>query len=82
MDLMIPGALRKLVDTKKADTPKTARTGIKPIPTAEPSSRPTTVDVATGLKSRYAVKYTGLSRGFAWGNCTWYVAQNKSVSWR
>lgn len=82
MDLMIPGAARKLVDTKKTDTQKTAWTGIKPIPTAEPSSRPTTVDVATGLQSRYPVKYTGLSRGFAWGNCTWYVAQNKSVSWR
>lgn len=28
------------------------------------------------------MKYTGLSRGFAWGNCTWYVAQNKTVTWR
>lgn len=55
---------------------------MKPIPTSEPSSKPTVVDVATGIKSRYAVKFTGLSRGFAWGNCTWYVAQNKSVNWR
>ncbi|MFO0763469.1 MAG: CHAP domain-containing protein [Candidatus Gracilibacteria bacterium] len=30
----------------------------------------------------YKVVYTGLSRGFAWGNCTAYVAQNKTVTWR
>ncbi len=82
MDLMIPWAAKKIIDTKKTDTKKTSQTGLRPIPTSEPSAKPTVVDVATGLKSRYLVKYTGLSRGFAWGNCTWYVAQNKSVNWR
>jgi surface antigen len=41
-----------------------------------------TISSKTGLKDRYSVKYTGKWRGFAPGNCTWYVAQNKSVTWR
>lgn len=41
-----------------------------------------TVDPDTGLKSKYSVKFTGEGRGFAWGNCTWYVARNKNVTWR
>ncbi len=84
MDLMIPGAARD-IEQKKIDKPtaKTSATSIlKPVPTKDPSTKPTLIDTATGLKSRYTVKYTGLSRGFAWGNCTWYVAQNKSVNWR
>jgi surface antigen/LysM repeat protein len=30
----------------------------------------------------YKIAYTGLNRWFAWWNCTAYVAQNKSVTWR
>ena len=85
MELMIPGAARDIVDTKDKSPPKTAlpKTGnLKPIPTAIPYSKPTVIDTATGLKSRYAIKNNGGSHGFAWGNCTWYVAQNKSVNWR
>jgi surface antigen len=66
--------------SKKKTT--SASADLKPVPTPTPGTKPTVIDSSTGLKSRYAVKYTGLSRGFAWGNCTWYVAQNKSVSWR
>jgi surface antigen len=86
MNLMIPGAAKKIV---KADTPEkknekeNIKNGdLKPLPTPTPSTKPTVLDTSTGLKSRYLVKYTGLSRWFAWWNCTWYVAANKSVSWR
>ena len=81
MELTIPGAAPRKPPTQaiaKADTPKK----LTPIPQDRPSVEPVVEDSVTGLKSRYAVKYTGLSRGFAWGNCTWYVAQHKSVNWR
>lgn len=87
MELMIPGAAQKTIQksgsimkTTERSPPKTAN--LIPIPTPTPFTRPTVVDSVTGLKSRYLVKYTGLSRGFAWGNCTWYVGQNKGVIWR
>jgi surface antigen len=63
-------------------SPKKEEKKLTPIPTPTPNTKPTVIDSTTGLKSRYLVKYTGLSRGFAWGNCTWYVAQNKTVTWR
>jgi LysM repeat protein len=80
-DLVIPWAVRKTQPTtpiavKKADDKKI------PVPTKVPTKIPTTVSQVTGLKSAYAVEYSGKSRGFVWGNCTWYVAQYKSVSWR
>ena len=56
-------------------------TKITPVPTKTPTKVPTTVD-ESGIKSQYTVAYTGKSRGFAPGNCTWYVAQNKTVTWR
>jgi surface antigen len=55
---------------------------LTPIPTETPSRTPVIVDSDTGLKSRYLIKYTGKGRGFVAGNCTWYVAANKSVNWR
>lgn len=45
-------------------------------------SATTTVNPTTGLKDRYAIKFTGLGRGFVAGNCTWHVARNKTVTWR
>ncbi|MBP9811743.1 LysM peptidoglycan-binding domain-containing protein [Candidatus Gracilibacteria bacterium] len=82
MKLMIPGAA-PVKSSNVASTSSAPKTNVlKPVPTETPGTKPTVVDSKTGLKSRYAVKYTGLSRGFAWGNCTWYVAQNKSVTWR
>jgi surface antigen len=85
MELMIPGAAQKSSQNSLAktnDKPSSKGTNLTPIPTPTPSTKPTVIDSSTWLKSRYLVKYTGLSRWFAWGNCTWYVAQNKSVSWR
>lgn len=78
MDLLIPGAAPKKVQAivKRSSLPP-PESSVRPQIT--PSS---VVDTMTGLKSRYTVKYTGLSRGFVWGNCTWYVAQNKTVTWR
>lgn len=87
MELMIPGAAKNnsqvaSTQTKTNEKPTSKTTNLTPIPTPTPTARPTVVDSVTGLKSRYLVKYTGLSRWFAWGNCTWYVGQNKSVTWR
>jgi surface antigen len=86
MQLMIPWAALKTriaeASTKPPDKTPSKATNLTPIPTPTPSVRPTVVDSVTGLKSRYLIKYTGLSRWFAWGNCTWYVGQNKTVTWR
>ncbi len=79
MDLMIPGAAPKKINIAKVSS---APQVLTPIPQVQPTMKPVIEDSETGLKNRYAVKYNGLSRGFAWGNCTWYVAQHKSVSWR
>ncbi|MDD2565443.1 MAG: LysM peptidoglycan-binding domain-containing protein [Candidatus Gracilibacteria bacterium] len=34
------------------------------------------------LESGYAIKYTGKGSKFAYGNCTYYVANHKNVTWR
>ena len=84
MDLMIPGAAPKKGERS---------TQIAKTPIESPKSKTTTLQKQTkiardddsdsddGIKSRYEVKYNGHSGGFAWGNCTWYVAQHKSVTW-
>ena len=83
MELMIPGAAPRVAQNSNAPKPgEKTSTKLTPIPTPTPNTKPTTVDSTTGLKSRYAIKYSGLSRGFAWGNCTWYVGQYKTVTWR
>jgi surface antigen len=80
---MIPGAQKNapiatlLKTTPVVTNPRT----VTPVPGQKPTARPITVD-ASGLKSSYAISYTGKGRGFVGGNCTWYVAQNKSVTWR
>lgn len=82
MDLIIPGAAKKI---QKVNTQEIAKVSVKKIPESteiRPAPIKAVLDHNSGLKSRYLIKYTGLSRGFAWGNCTWYVAQNKSVTWR
>jgi surface antigen len=33
-------------------------------------------------KDSYLVRYNGNSKGFVWGNCTYYVATHKNVTWR
>ncbi|MBC7504033.1 LysM peptidoglycan-binding domain-containing protein [Candidatus Gracilibacteria bacterium] len=91
MDLMIPGAMKRSVAV--IGSPKTlptkvalskGATQIKDMNTTHIAPQPPVVTISskTGIKDRYAVKYTGKSRGFVGGNCTWYVAQNKSVTWR
>jgi surface antigen len=80
MELLIPGAKKiTLPSTNIAKTSSSKK--ITPIPTPTPHTRPTTID-DDGIKSQYTIKYTGKSRGFAAGNCTWFVAQNKTVTWR
>jgi surface antigen/LysM repeat protein len=75
-ELVIPGAVKKW-DTA---TPKTVAPIVKA--PSVPKPVPAIQTNVSGLKDRYAVKYTGNSRGFVAGNCTWYVAQNKTVTWR
>lgn len=33
-------------------------------------------------KDSYLVAYNGKAKGFAWGNCTYFVATHKNVTWR
>lgn len=97
-DLMIPGGAIKVakVDEKKDDK-KIASATIASKETKKPvvakaetkktstETKKTTTSTATTKKSTkdsYAIKYTGNGRWFAWGNCTWYVAQHKTVTWR
>ncbi len=75
MDLMIPGAIKKTlpVIVKKPEISPTQKTGVTQIATKvkdtneakiSPKVTPTIISSKTGLKDRYIVKYTGLSRGF------------------
>ncbi len=90
MDLMIPGAMKRTTtptDTTVVLPPKTsinrqATTTRDSNDAKIDTDTPTRISSATWLKDRYAVKYTGKSRGFVGWNCTWYVAQNKTVTWR
>jgi surface antigen len=82
---MIPGAQKNAPIATLLKTPVVVANNnprtMTPIPQEKPTARPVTVD-ASGLKSSYTIAYTGKGRGFVGGNCTWYVAQNKSVTWR
>lgn len=66
----------KPVTTKAAEKPTEKKVETPAVPAT------TTVNANTGLKDRYAIKFTGLGRGFVAGNCTWHVARNKTVTWR
>ncbi|MBX9808869.1 LysM peptidoglycan-binding domain-containing protein [Candidatus Gracilibacteria bacterium] len=93
MELMIPGAIKKTtvaVITPDKTYKPSAKVNVTQVATKVKDSSDakittkgtTTISSKTGLKDRYLVKYTGKSRGFVGGNCTWYVAQNKTVTWR
>ena len=90
MDLMIPGAIKRTVASSwKSETLPTkapiAKVATQTRDTNDAKISPkasVTISPKTGLKDRYVVKYTWKSRGFVWWNCTWYVAQNKTVTWR
>ena len=61
---MIPGAQKNApIATLLKTSPVTNPRGVTPVPQEKPTVRPVTVD-ASGLKSSYAVVYTGKGRGF------------------
>lgn len=93
MELMIPWAIKKTPKktavAKKASSPKATPatkkiTASKKKTTSAKITAPKTTPTISnaGLKDRYLVKYTGKDRGFVKNNCTWYVAQYKTVTWR
>ena len=90
MDLMIPGAISRspavIAKTEKEPTKVALSKWANQIRDTSDAKieqkSPVIVSSKTGLKDRYLVKYTGKLRGFAGGNCTAYVAQNKTVTWR
>lgn len=48
-----------------------------------PNKKKATLAKAAKPKAKtYAVGYTGKGNKFAWGNCTYYVANHKNVTWR
>ena len=85
VDLMIPGAARDVELTDSHKDTKVAKTVTSEKPQKSVVNKQKTtpsVSDGSGIKTRYAVKNTGSTRGFAWGNCTAYVAMNKNVTWR
>lgn len=76
-ELLIPGAVKisppkVLPVIVKKDDPSSAKK--KVVLTKAP---PKKVAVRT-----YSVSYTGKGNRFAWGNCTYFVANHKNVTWR
>lgn len=90
-----PPAPKPKVEPKAVATTKTPASTPAPQVSA-PAEQPVSVEVnqsqpseaivsaaaAANLKDRYLIKNTGNGRGFVPGNCTWFVAQNKTVTWR
>lgn len=77
-ELVIPGGVR--TPDPKPQQVAAAKTTSKPATALKPKKdKPVAAKVSTRA---YAVKYTGNGRGFAWGNCTYYVANHKNVTWR
>lgn len=73
--LVIPGAVRAKAVAVKKEAPKPKLTA-----KSHPKSLLSTPEKAAGRA--YSVKFTGKGKGFVWGNCTYYVANNKNVTWR
>ncbi|MDQ1344045.1 MAG: hypothetical protein QG650_765, partial [Patescibacteria group bacterium] len=80
--LIIPGGVR--LPVVKKDDPKLTSKALakKDGAKAKISAKKPEKSSAKTPAKRYAVRYTGNGRGFAWGNCTYYVANNKNVTWR
>ncbi len=55
---------------------------IPPVIIKKANPKKAVINKKTKLKSWYAVKYTWNSKWFAWWNCTYFVANNKNVTWR
>ncbi len=66
--LIIPGAV-KIIPPKAVVTTKKSTTKIVVKTTPKQATR------------TYAVGYTGKGSSFAWGNCTYFVANHKNVTW-
>lgn len=92
-DLLIPGAIRIAEIQKKVVSPDVTAAnsnniGKKDNKTVNNKKNPIAATIAptqnkkTNTKGSYLVKYNGNAKGFAWGNCTYYVALNKKVTWR
>lgn len=92
-DLLIPGAIRIAEVQKKVVSPEVfAVNSIKDAKSVAQKpvnniKKPAAATIAapkdkSNTKGSYLVKYNGKSKGFAWGNCTYYVALNKNVTWR
>lgn len=87
-DLIIPGAAKirevppaadtkKLAkDTKKTD-PKNAKLESKKLLAQKNAKKNANI-----ASKRYSTAYTGKGNKFAWGNCTYFVANHKNVTWR
>ena len=74
--ILIPGAV-KIEPPKPAPTPSIITKKDDPkkkFIIKAPVKKPTSKTYATG--------YTGKGSKFAWGNCTYYVANHKNVTWR
>ncbi len=92
-DLLIPGAIR--IANPSKDTPaqvvasaewaKSAANAAKQPAKTTVNTPPKTASkkpAGKPAKDSYLVRYNGNSKGFAWGNCTYYVATHKNVTWR
>lgn len=84
--LIIPGGVRlpvaKKEDSKKPDSKIAAKKPDAKLTAKKPDSKIAPKAAAKKPAKTYAVRYTGNGKGFAWGNCTYYVANNKNVTWR
>lgn len=84
--LIIPGGVRlpvaKKEDPKKPDSKIAAKKTDAKIAAKKTESKIAPKAAAKKPAKSYAVRYTGNGKGFAWGNCTYYVANNKNVTWR
>lgn len=84
--VIVPGGVR--LPVVKKDEPKPTKAlarndDAKPSKaSAKKPSQSVAKAPAKAASKRYAVRYTGNGKGFAWGNCTYYVANNKNVTWR
>jgi LysM repeat protein len=83
--LIIPGAIMldppkelALINPKNSSNSSKANTKKAVV---EPKKQ-AKISANSSASKSYRVKYTGNARGFYWGNCTYYVAMNKNVTWR
>ena len=69
-ELVIPGAKKFIVKETVRSQPQ------KNLSSSTPAK------ATSNVKPSYKVEQRGGGKWFAWGNCTYYVAQHKNVTWR